>query len=519
MFLQRIRNKGIRLGTLFDRAAARYPTNVVILDHDLDIAPDLGRQLTLTQVADLVDDFASRLSAAGVRTGDHVVVYKTNGFDITLLACVIARLGAIPVLLSPKLDGATVAELLRRVDKPHLVTDQAKLDDELPASVFDLARQVFLASGGHRRATKLASLAGAERVPAVSMPPEHPTLITHTSGTTGIPKLAVHTGATFEARYRPQGTVASVVSKRDSVAIHVSFVHSRMFTAMPISILQGRSIIILAEDDPDMVGDLFAKAPPGLIEAHPNTFMRWEELVDDPRQPLANVKYFSSTFDAIHPRTVRRLLSASRRKGALFIQMYGQSEVGPIAGRAYKKDGMQNGRCVGMPFPGMTGVRVVSRDGKPPTKETPGYIEVRSDGRIITYLGERERYEKQVNDGWWRMGDLGYRTKWGCLHLLDREVDQIPGIDSTLEIEDKLFERLPELIEVIIVSDQDKSPVPVVCTRDDNELDRTAWAAAVTDLPPMSAPVQWRLADLPQTATTKIKRLELARLLAAAPAR
>jgi acyl-coenzyme A synthetase/AMP-(fatty) acid ligase len=284
---------------------------------------------------------------------------------------------------------------------------------------------VLLASGGHPRATEIASLAGAKRVPAVSMPPEHPTLITHTSGTTGIPKLAVHTGATFEARYRPQGTVASVVSKRDSVAIHVSFVHSRMFTAMPISILQGHSVIILAEDDPKMVGDLFATAPPGLIEAHPNTFMRWEELVDDPRQPLANVKYFSSTFDAIHPRTVRSLLSASRRKGALFIQMHGQSEVGPIAGRAYKKDGMQNGRCVGMPFPGMTGVRVVSRDGKPPTKETPGYIEVRSDGRIITYLGERERYEKQVNDGWWRMGDLGYRTKWGCLHLLDREVDQI----------------------------------------------------------------------------------------------
>lgn len=515
MFLQRIRNKGIRLGTLFDRAAARYPTNIVVLDHDLDIAPDLGRKLTLTQVADLVDDFASRLWAAGVRTGDHVVVYKTHGFDITLLACVTARLGAIPVLLSPKLDGATVAELLRRVDKPYLLTDQAKLDDELPASVFDLARQVLLASGSHPRATEIASLAGAERVPAVNMPPEHPTLITHTSGTTGIPKLAVHTGATFEARYRPQGTVASVVSKNDSVAIHVSFVHSRMFTAMPISILQGHSVIILAEDDPEMVADLFASAPPGLIEAHPNTFMLWEELADDPRQPLANVKYFSSTFDAIHPRTVRRLLSATRRKGALFIQMYGQSEVGPIAGRAYKKDGMQNGRCVGMPFPGMTGVRVVSRDGNPPTKETPGYIEVKSDGRIITYLGERERYEKQVNDGWWRMGDMGYRTKWGCLHLLDREVDQIPGIDSTLEIEDKLFERLPELIEVIIVSDQNNFPVPVVCTRDDSELDPKAWAAAVADLPSMSAPVQWRLADLPQTATTKIKRLELARLLAA----
>lgn len=35
--------------------------------------------------------------------------------------------------------------------------------------------------------------------------------------------------------------------------------------------------------------------------------------------------------------------------------------------------------------------------------------------------------------------DLGYRTDEGCLHLLDREVDAIPGIHSTLEIEDTVL--------------------------------------------------------------------------------
>jgi acyl-coenzyme A synthetase/AMP-(fatty) acid ligase len=330
-----------------------------------------------------------------------------------------------------------------------------------------------------------------------------------------VPKLAVHTGRTFQARYRPQGTVAKLVGTHEPVAIHVSFVHSRMFTAMPISILQGHPLIVLASDEPDSVARLFAQVPPGLIEAHPNSFMRWEELADDPRAPLARVKYFSSTFDAIHPRTVHRLLGASRRKGALFIQMYGQSEVGPIAGRTYshKRGAEAEGRCVGSPFPGMTGVRVVSRDGKPPSKSSPGFIEVRSDGRIITYLGEHKRWQKQVHDGWWRMGDVGYRTKWGCLHLLDREVDEIPGIDSTLELEDKLFGRLPELTEVIIVPGPDGLAVPVVATRDNKPLDTVAWRSAVADLPALAEPVLWRIEDLPQTATTKIKRLELARRL------
>jgi acyl-coenzyme A synthetase/AMP-(fatty) acid ligase len=531
MFLQRVGNRGIRLGSLFERAAAKHPANVLILDHDLDISPELGRRATIAEVADLVDDFAARLWAAKVRPGQRVVVYKSDGFDITLLACAATRIGAVPVLLSPKLDGETVAELVRRTDRPFLVTDQVKLETELPDSVFDLAEQILLTSGNYQHATvggadnritELRGLAGSPRVAPVIMPPEHPTLITHTSGTTGTPKLAVHTGRSLQARYRPQaGVVKPLIRKRETIAMHVSFVHSRLITALAISLFRGFPIVVLADSDPKHVGDLFAKLKPGILEAHPNSFMEWEELADDPREPLANVKLFSSTFDAIHPRTVHRLLRASKRRWPLFGQLYGQSEVGPAVARAFTKGRTlaDDGRCVGMPFPGMTDVRVVSRDGRPPSEDNPGYIEVRSDGRIVTYLGEQERYDNQVTDGWWRMGDVGYRTKWGCLHLLDREVDMIDGFGSTLATEDTLFGKLPELAEVIIIPAEDGKALPVVCTKGDRPLDLLAWRAAAATLPAMKDPVQWKLADLPQTATTKIKRLELARILASGEGR
>lgn len=103
----------------------------------------------------------------------------------------------------------------------------------------------------------------------------------------------------------------------------------------------------------------------------------------------------------------------------------------------------------------------------------------------------------------------------GCVHLLDREVDLIEGFGSTLAAEDTLLGRLAELNEVVIVRGADGTAVPVVCTKDDKPLDPAAWEAAAAGLPPMAAPVHQRLDDLPQTATTKIKRLELARLLAA----
>ncbi|MER5749379.1 class I adenylate-forming enzyme family protein [Streptomyces sp. NPDC002088] len=517
MFLQRIGNKGIGLGTILERAAARHPANLVALDHDLDIAPGLGRRVTVAELADLVDDFASRLAAAGVRFGERVVLHKGDGFDIPLLAFAIARAGGVPVLLSPQLDGASVAELLRRATPAHLLTDQTKLEQELPDTVHEYATSVLLATGHHPDATALADLAGTARVAPVALPTDHPALVTHTSGTTGLPKLAVHTGRTLEARYRPQAGAVALVRRRETVAMHVSFVHSRVISAIAISLYRGFPLLVLKDSAPRHTADLFARLRPGILEAHPNSFMEWEELADDPRAPLAQVKYFSSTFDAIHPRTVHRLLHASRRRAPLFVQLYGQSETGPVVASAFtrRQTADANGRRVGIPFPGMTDVRVVSRDGRPVTPDNPGFIDVRSGGRAVTFLDEPERYAKQLTaDGWWRMGDVGYRDRLGRLYLLDREVDVIDGFGSTLTAEDTLLAKLPELTEVIIVRGPQGRPVPVVCTRQDRPLDRAAWQAAAAGLPDMAEPVQWRVEDLPQTATTKIKRLELGRLLA-----
>ena len=517
MFLHRVGNKGIRLGTVFDRAAARHPVNTISLDHDLDIAPQAGRRLTLTEVADLVDDFASRLSAARVRPGDRVAIHKSDNVDISLLAYCVARVGAVPVLLSPKLDGATVCRLLERLDRPMLVTDQATLEKELPDEVRELSERVLLATGSAPGTTSLQSLAGVPRVPPVTMPQELPALITHTSGTTGVPKLAVQTGYTIQARCRPQSVLLAPVSRREPLAIHVSFAHSRMISGLALFALRGHPLLVLRDDDPEHVAEVFSHFPPGMIEAHPNTLLRWEALADHPARPLARVRCFSNTFDAIHPRTVNTLLAASERRLPFFAQTYGQSETGAITARTYTRHHRESadGRCVGRTFPGLTEVRIVSRDGRTPTRDNPGHIEVRTGGRILTYLGQQERFDQQLSkDGWWRMGDLGYRTRLGCLHLLDREVDEIPGISSTLEIEDRLFSRLPELLEVIIVPGDGGAPVPVVCTRDDRPLDPERWRAAVADLPALAEPVQRRLEELPHTATTKVKRLELARLLA-----
>ncbi|WAX82233.1 class I adenylate-forming enzyme family protein [Streptomyces sp. KMM 9044] len=509
-----IQKRGLHIGLLPEMAAAVNGATSITLDHDLDVLPEAGRRLTVSQYAGHVNDLAGRLWAAGVRPDEHVVIHKTHNADIWMLAAAASRIGAIVVMLSPALDAATVGALIERVGRPNLLTDVHKLDVLAEVPLADLTTRVITVNGDRPGAVSLTGLAGAPRVRPVVRPIDAAAVITHTSGTTGIPKLVVHTPRTQGLRLLPQWRLLALMRKKETVAIHIPFVHSRMVAAMSLALLKEFPVLLLKESDPSDVAEQFIEHRPVLVEALPNSLMEWEHLAQDPRMPFGSVKVFSSTFDAIHPRTMSRLLNSSHRRGALFFQIYGQSEVGPAVGRAYFRDSAHkaNGRCVGWAMPkGAAKVRVVSRDGNPPSEQNPGFIEVAWNGLAKTYFAEQERYDSQRKGDWWRTGDVGYRTRFGCLHMLDREVDMISGVRSSLEVEDVVLGQLSELSELVVVQGPNSEPVPVICTVDDKPLDRDRWRAAVADFPQLADPVQIPQAELPRTATLKVQRLALAR--------
>ena len=523
MFHIPLGDHGLYLGLLPAESAKKHPDTPLWLDHDMDAAPEAGRELTTAGLAALVEDFAGRLWAAGVRPGTHVAVYKRHNFDIHLLAVAAARIGAVPAMLSPALAGETVVALLARLRKPYLLTDAGKLGEELAGLPLQGLTAGILIAGpaeawdptGELEAISLSAPAGSP-APAFPKPGiDEPALMTHTSGTTGVPKLVVHTPRSLAGRLRPQALLARLVRDPGPYALHVSFVHSRMFMAMALALPKGMPTIVMADGEPEQVAELFAKHRPGVVETHPNSYMEWEVLAEHPSRPLENVKLYSGTFDAIHPGTIDKLLSGSRREGVRFFQIYGQSECGPLTGRWYnpKNAAGADGRCLGHPMPGLTHIRVVPRNGKRPSKQTPGFIEASADGRAVNYYGEDERYRAEETGRWWRTGDVGFRTRSGCVHVLDRAVDVIENVDSTLEIEDAVLGRMHELIEIVVIPGPNREPLPVVCTKHNEPLDLARWRAAVSAFPQLADPVQMPLDDLPRTATMKVQRIELARRL------
>lgn len=508
-------------GMLADLARAAGPTPLR-LDRPLALFPTDGVALTFGAVAGHIDDLTGRLHAAGVRAGDRVAMCKSSTVDLVLLAGAAGRLGAVPAMVSAAQPEEIVGELLRRLERPWLVTDAGTLErlrSVVPvAELARLVRDPVLVTdpAPPAGATSLVELAGAPAVEPVGQDPEAPTLITHTSGTTGVPKLTVQSRRSLGGQVPQQKRMFRLFGFRGSMAMCVSLLHARMMSGFAVMAEMRMPTALLVDPSLDNVAAVLADFRPGALEAHPNIFIRWEELAGHPAQPLASVRLFVNGFDAPHPRTIATLLGASKRRFPLYAQGYGQTEIGLVTGRLYTKAraGHADSRCVGLAYTGFTRVRVAAVNGQRPSPTAPGHIEARSRGRALTYLGQDERFRGQVRDGWWRMGDMGYRSRWGCLHLLDREIDRGTGLDSNLAVEDRLMERLDQLVEVVLVPG-DGLPLPVVCTKGDRPLDQAAWTDATADLPKLAEPWQCRFDDLPVTSTWKIRRPELTRRIAA----
>src|SRR5207244_3769726 len=119
-------------------------------DRPLSIAPELGTDLRLDQVARLASEAADKLRRAGVGPGDRVAILKRPNLDISVMQAAVAQVGAVPAMLSIDLDAATVGKLLERLRLPHVVTDRTTREaGGLPEGDLDaLARNVITVGPG-----------------------------------------------------------------------------------------------------------------------------------------------------------------------------------------------------------------------------------------------------------------------------------------------------------------------------------------------------------------------------------
>ena len=505
-------SSALALATAPRRAAERHPDVPIYLARPLDLFPQAGDRLTYQSLADLVDQTAAMLLGAGLAAGGRVLIVKEANFDIPLLALGCARARLVPVLVHSAVGADDLAVLVERCKPVALVTDARTetggLLDAVPA---DVPRRLYVGAAGRFGAALTAD-------DSVGLPTDRPAdadpqLVTHSSGTTGVPKLVLHSVRSFAGHARPQVTIGRVLRVHDPYLMCLSPVHARTMSGLLALLALGLPMGFLTDPGLQDAATMLERLRPGVVETVPNDYIRWEQLIEERPELLSQIRLYVSSFDAAHPRTVQALLAAAR-PGARYMQAYGQTETGPVTIKSHRLNrGCQDGRCVGRGLPGQTKIKVADPSGTEVLpRGVPGAVFARSSGITPSYLGSPD----QRVEGWWSMGDYGVRSKRGCLHLYDRLVDRATGVDSLLATEDTILERMPQLTEAVLISVGDGTPpVPLVCTRGDAPLDLAAWSRAVVGLPELAAPHLCRWEDIPHTATWKVKRPEAGRRLLA----
>ncbi|MFD0923137.1 AMP-binding protein [Saccharopolyspora rosea] len=506
------------MGVLFDECAERGIGTGVHLDRPFDIAPDGGTAYDAAALAELVRQAAGWLAAAGAGRGDRVAIVKDNHWDYDLLACAAVRVGAVPAQLSGQLAPEVLEVLLARLD-PAVLFTTADLVERARAAGVDLksvARVVVTSDAAVPGAVALDDLRGHAAPAPHRRHEDEPLVIDHTSGTTGVPKLVVHSTRTiigelarFEARRMPK------IGARpdDVVATASSYAHGRTFcwTAVVMSVAP-REVVVLTSQDPDRADPVLRAHPPTILEGLPASYVRFRPLIERLDNPFRRVRLYISTYDAVHPPTIRAYLAASRHPSPLWMDGWGQTETGPLTFRFHTRRSIaREGAAthdVGRPIPVKTGLRLVDPDTFEPVRPgRPGLVLARTSARCLDYLGESRRWERKRVGDWWNTGDIGVRGWDGSVRLLDREVDHAPGM-SCVETEDVLEDRLPRAWECVLLTRPGELPLPVVVTAD-GELPDEDWHRARRGLPPMAEPVVLTWDEVPRTGTGKVRRLEL----------
>ncbi|MEO5876347.1 MAG: class I adenylate-forming enzyme family protein [Streptosporangiaceae bacterium] len=510
------------IGLIFDHFAyAKGPT--FQLSRPFDVAPDGGVTYSVSELAQLVRRMSGALYQSGLRRGDRLAIIKDNHFDVVLVAAAAARIGALPAMISSTIRSANLEIMLKRLDPSVIVVAPATLKEAADSGVTLAAAGVaVIAAGPGEVPTGIPTfddLRSAPVPPADAQPDDQPMICTHTSGTTGVPKFVVHSAATtikVNTRLETAPIPRLSIRKDDVVASCIAFMHIRAITWTVAQLVRPPAkVVILADCEPADVVELLTQHKPTTLEACPNIFQRWEHLTRSHPWLFSRVRTYFSTFDAIHPSTVRRFLAASKRRYPLWVQSWGQSEVGPVSLGVFNRRMVAAGRRggnsennVGWPVPFVTRFRLVDPLTRKKVRPgTEGLVLVGTGGRCVTYLGEDDRHAAKVWDRWWNTGDIGVRGRLGSLRILDREVDTIPGA-SGIELESLLLDRLSEATEVIILGVPGQPPQPVLSVEGD-ELDPAEWARATAGLPELAAPAVIPWDRFPRTATWKVRRFEL----------
>ncbi|MEU5386374.1 class I adenylate-forming enzyme family protein [Kitasatospora cineracea] len=458
-------------------------------DTDVDGHPAL-RALTLRELDERVAARAAALHALGVKPRDPVAVQVTAGADQVLSFLALARLGAIPALVNGRLPAEPAAEFIRRLRAAALLTDAAH---RTAFGDRDL---------GVPQVIDVAGL-GAGDPAAAPAPFRHrpgdPAVITHSSGTTGLPKAVAHSHAGLFASVRHRLALPRAQGVERLLGA-LPPAHAATVIAVNLALANRSELLVLSEPSGTTVlAAIEGWRPTGVL----GFAAIWSELaaVDLTTRDVDSVQLWWNTGDCAHEAHIRRLVAVGSRRvaargggrvqpGSVFIDGLGSTEMGHSQFFiTHTPETERYGRCIGKPHT-FSDVAVLDEAGEPLGVGEVGQLGINAPTLALGYWNDSvTTWRTRLND-YFLTGDLVYRDEAGYYYHVDRMVDSVDLGGGrrlfTAACEERVLAALPDVLECTVVAVAGPagadSHVLLVLTADaDPAVDRTAAVLAALE--------------------------------------
>jgi acyl-CoA synthetase (AMP-forming)/AMP-acid ligase II len=179
----------VLLHEALDATAARRPDKLALVSGE--------QRLTFDELARRSRRYSQRLRACGVERGDRVVLFMDNGAALAACLYAVLRIGAVCVPVNPQTKADKLQGMVART-RARMLLGQASLAPVWRAAMAGSAEPCTVgvlgevaAPQGHELAWDSIDESPTAIDDAEATTPDSPAFISHTSGTTGIPKGVV----------------------------------------------------------------------------------------------------------------------------------------------------------------------------------------------------------------------------------------------------------------------------------------------------------------------------------------
>jgi acyl-CoA synthetase (AMP-forming)/AMP-acid ligase II len=436
------RREGLSVTSGFAMSAQRCPNRPALID-------ELGT-LTFRELDQRGDALASALQALPGGTPKVVAIMCRNhrGFVEALVAA--NRIGADVLLLNTSFAGPALAEVVNREGADTVIYDEEFTDsvDRALADKPDATRVVAWSEQPHDTTVEKLIAAHLGRRPAKTG--RHGKLILLTSGTTGNPKGAKHSG----------GGTTELKAMLDRVPWHTEettvvvapMFHAWGFSQLVFAASLGCTVVTRRKFDPEATLDLIDRYQATGLCVVPVMFDRIMDLPDEVRRRYSgrSLRFATASGSRMRPDVVIRFMDEF---GDIIYNNYNATEAGMIA-TATPADLRAAPDTAGKPASG-TEIRILDSELRPvPTGEV-GQIFVRNSSRFDGYTSGAG---KSFHEGFMASGDVGRLDEAGRLYVVGRDDEMIvSGGENVYPIEvEKTLAAHPDVAEAAVLGVDDE---------------------------------------------------------------